>query len=87
MLNHLITVKKEWKIIEELQRKSEFGLDDNLKMIIFNQKTYDMDGLSFIQNLYFWKLLTKGFNFSQKKKNHFTRKYFTIHFQVCNQIL
>ena len=71
MLNHLCTGKKEWKIIQELQRKSGFGLDNNLKMITFNQKTYDMDGLSFIPDIYFWKLLTKGFNFS-KKKNHFT---------------
>ena len=55
------------------------GLDNNLKMITFNQKTYDTDGLSFIQDMYFWKILTKGFNFS-KKKNHFTGKYFTIHF-------
>ena len=44
------------------------GLDNNLKMITFNQKTYDMDGLSFIQDMYFWKILTKGFNFSKKKK-------------------
>ena len=27
-----------------------------------------MDGLSFIQDMYFWKILTKGFNFSKKKK-------------------
>ena len=26
-----------------------------------------MDGLSFIQGMHFWKLLTKGFNFSKKK--------------------
>ena len=26
-----------------------------------------MDGLSFIQDMYFWKILTKGFNFSKKK--------------------
>ena len=68
MFNHLCTVKKEWKIIRELQRKSGIGLDNNLKMITFNQKTYDMDGLSFIQDMYFWKILTKGFNFSKKKK-------------------
>ena len=68
MLNHLCTGKKEWKIIQELQRKSGFGLENNLKMITFNQKTYDMDGLSFIPDIYFWKLLTKGFNFSKKKK-------------------
>ena len=39
-----------------------------------------MDGLSFIQDMYFWKILTKGFNFSQKRKKHFIGKYFTIHF-------
>lgn len=69
--NRLCTVKKEWKLIQELRRKSRFGLDDNLKMITFNQKTYDMDGLSFIQGMYFWKSLTIGFNFSKKKKNSF----------------
>ena len=48
-----------------------------------------MEGLSFIQDMYFWKLLTKGYNFSpqkKKKKNHFTGKCFTIHFQVRKQI-
>ena len=38
VLNHLCIVKKEWKIIQELQRKSGFGLDDNLKMITLTKK-------------------------------------------------
>ena len=65
MFNHLCTGNKEWKIIPELQRKSGFGLDNNLKMITFNQKTYYMDGLTFIQDIYFWKLLTKYFSTKQ----------------------
>ena len=48
-----------------------------------------MDGLSFIQDMYFWKILTKGFNFSKKKKKiillenilKYIFKYVTKHYK------
>ena len=41
--NCLRTVRKEWKLIQEIRKKSGFGWDDNLKIITCDKQTYDAE--------------------------------------------
>ncbi|XP_075665695.1 uncharacterized protein LOC142635426 [Castanea sativa] len=41
--NRLRTVRKEWKLIQDIRKKSGFGWDDNLKMITCDKQTYDAE--------------------------------------------
>ena len=43
--NRLHKVRKEWKLIQEIKKKSEFGWDDNLKMITCDKQTYGAEVL------------------------------------------
>ncbi|KAK9988631.1 hypothetical protein SO802_028870 [Lithocarpus litseifolius] len=44
--NRLRTVRKEWKLIQEIRKKSGFGWDDNLKIITCDKQTYDAEVLA-----------------------------------------
>ncbi|KAL4611579.1 hypothetical protein ACB092_08G135000 [Castanea dentata] len=44
--NRLRTVRKEWKLIQDIRKKSGFGWDDNLKMITCDKQTYDAEVLA-----------------------------------------
>ena len=43
--NRLRTVRKEWKLVQDIRKKSGFGWDDNLKMITCDKQTYDAEVL------------------------------------------